>query len=189
MAGETDHDALVLQLLEFVPSATAEQATQYLSANNWDLDAAAASLMADAEEAEDDAATEAGPASSSSTAPAGYTGPRTLDGRPAPSYSSSSANASKKAQPKKKGLATLSSLGGGGHDHDDDDSDDEEDDPHRDTYAGGEKSGLAVQDPNSTKSNAQRILDDLLAKARSWVLLVSSAYAQFLSHVCLPTDS
>ncbi|KAK6067131.1 SEP domain-containing protein [Seiridium cupressi] len=169
MAGDADHDTLVLQLLEFVPNATPEQATQYLSANNWDLDAAAASLMADAEEAEDDATTEAGPASSSA-APASYTGPRTLDGRPAPGYAASSSSSAKKAQPKKKGLATLSSLGGGhGHDHDDDDSDDEDDDPHgpRDTYAGGEKSGLAVQDPNSNKSNAQRILDDLLAKARS----------------------
>lgn len=172
MAGEADHDTLVLQLLEFVPNATPEQATQYLSANDWDLDAAAASLMADAEEAEDDATTEAGPASSSA-APAGYTGPRTLDGRPAPGYSSSSASQASKKQPKKKGLATLSSLGGGGHghDHDDDDSDDDDDDVNgpRDTYAGGEKSGLAVQDPNSTKSNAQRILDDLLAKARSYV--------------------
>ena len=93
--------------------------------------------------------------------------PRTLDGRPAPGYSASSSGSAKKAQPKKKGLATLSSLGGGGHDHDDDDSDDDDDDPHRDTYAGGEKSGLAVQDPNSAKGNAQRILDDLLAKARS----------------------
>lgn len=174
MASDADHETLVLRLLEFVPNATPEQATQYLSANSWDLDAAAASLMADAEEAEEDATTEAGPASSSATAgsapaPAGYTGPRTLDGRPAPNYSSSSASSAKKTQPKKKGLATLSSLGGGGHghDHDDDDSEDDEDDPHRDTYAGGEKSGLAVQDPNSSKSNAQRILDDLLAKAKS----------------------
>lgn len=169
MASDTDHDTLVLQLLEFVPNATPEQATQYLSANNWDLDAAAASLMADADEAEEDAGTEAAPASSSSAAaaPPGYTGPRTLDGRPAPGYSASSSGSAKKAQPKKKGLATLSSLGGGGHDHDDDDSDDDDDDPHRDTYAGGEKSGLAVQDPNSAKGNAQRILDDLLAKARS----------------------
>lgn len=166
MAGEPNQDALVLQLLEFVPNATPEQATQYLSANNWDLDAAAASLMADAEEAEDDAAAEAAP-SSSAAAPPGYTGPRTLDGRPAPGYSGSSGSSAKKTQPKKKGLATLSSLGGGGHDHDDDDSDDDDDDPHRDTYAGGEKSGLAVQDPNSANRDPKRLLDDLLAKARS----------------------
>lgn len=168
MASDADHDSLVSRLLEFVPSATPEQATQYLSANSWDIDAAAASLMADVEEAEDDATTEAGPASSSvitGVAPAGYTGPRTLDGRPAPNYMSTTA---KKAPPKKKGLATLGSLSGQAHDDDDSDNDDE--DPHRDTYAGGEKSGLAVQDPNSAKSNksnSQRILDDLLAKAKS----------------------
>ncbi|KAI1848556.1 hypothetical protein JX266_005415 [Neoarthrinium moseri] len=183
MADSPDHDMLVMQLLEFVPNATPEQATQYLSANNWDLDAAAASLMADADEADDDAeqsapTAAAQPSASSSTAvPPGYTGPRTLDGRPAPGYSSSatpaassSSSASRNPQPKKRGLATLSSLGGGGHghDHDDDDSEDEDDDPRgtRDTYAGGEKSGLAVQDP-SQRSNPQRILDDLLAKARS----------------------
>ncbi|KAH8664716.1 hypothetical protein BX600DRAFT_512718 [Xylariales sp. PMI_506] len=171
MADSIDHDALVLQLLEFVPNATPEQATQYLSANNWDLDAAAASLMADAEEAEDDATADVPTSSTSAAAPPGYTGPRTLDGRPAPSQSGSSSRKSQ-SQPKKKGLATLSSLGGGGHghghDHEDDDSDEEYDDARgpRDTYAGGEKSGLAVQDP-SQRSNPQRILDDLLAKARS----------------------
>lgn len=172
MSGSSDHEALVLRLLEFVPSATTDQAAQYLSANNWDLDAAAASLMADLEEADDEAA---GPASatasgSAAAAPADYTGPRTLDGRPAPGYSGSSGSSSKKTQPKKKGLATLSSLGGGAHgqENDDDDSEDDDEDQRggRDTYAGGEKSGLAVQDP-SQRSNPQRILDDLLAQARS----------------------
>jgi UBX domain-containing protein 1 len=162
MAGNTDHETLVLQLLEFVPSATSEQAAEYLSAHNWDLDAAAASLMADQEEA-------ASGSASTSAAPADYTGPRTLDGRPAPGYSSSGGS-SKKPEPKKRGLATLSSLGGGAHgqENDDDDSEDEDDDQRggRDTYAGGEKSGLAVQDP-SQRSNPQRILDDLLAQARS----------------------
>ena len=181
MAENTDHDALVMQLLEFVPNATPEQATRYLSANNWELESAAASLMADVEEAEDDAEADttvpaAAASSAAAAAPPSYTGPRTLDGRPAPASASSSS--SKKPQPKKRGLATLSSLGGGGgghgHDHDDDDSDEDDDgrDP-RDTYAGGEKSGLAVQDPNNRRSNPQRILDDLLAKARSLVLPAS----------------
>jgi UBX domain-containing protein 1 len=179
MAGNVDQDALVLQLLEFVPNATPEQATQYLSANDWDLDGAAASLMADIDEAEDDAAADTAPqasaasasasASASQPAPPEYTGPRTLDGRPAPAYAGSSSSASKKPQPKKKGLATLSSLGGGGHDHEDDDSDEDYDDAHapRDTYAGGEKSGLALQDPNNRSSDPQRIINDLLAKAKS----------------------
>lgn len=182
MAGNVDQDALVLQLLEFVPNATPEQASQYLSANNWDLDGAAASLMADIDEAEDDATADTAPlmpaaaasasasGAASQQAPPEYTGPRTLDGRPAPAYSGSSASASKKPQPKKKGLATLSSLGGGhGHDHEDDDSDEDYDDANgpRDTYAGGEKSGLALQDPNKGPSDPQRIINDLLAKAKS----------------------
>ncbi|KAK7910598.1 GLC7 regulator family protein [Apiospora marii] len=165
-----DHDALALQLMEFVPNATPEQATQYLSAHNWDLDSAAASLMADMDEAEDgNTAAAAAPesASSASQAPPGYTGPRTLDGRPAPQAAASSSRS--KPPAKKKGLATLSSIGGGGHDHDDDDSDDDDDDddPSRRTYAGGEKSGLAVQDPNQGRPDPKSIINDLLAKAKS----------------------
>lgn len=92
-----------------------------------------------------------------------WTGPRTLSGRPV--YDSpSTAPSSSKRPTKKKGLATLSSLGGG-HGHDDnDDDDDDDDDAHRDTYAGGEKSGLAVQDPNQ-RTDPKRIINDLLAKA------------------------
>ncbi|KAK8017855.1 UBX domain-containing protein 1 [Apiospora rasikravindrae] len=162
-----DHDALALQLMEFVPNATPEQATQYLSAHNWDLDSAAASLMADMEE---DSNTAAAPESASASAsqaqaPPGYTGPRTLDGRPAPQAASSSSRS--KPPAKKKGLATLSSIGGGGHDHDDDDSDDDDDDDERRTYAGGEKSGLAVQDPNQGRPDPKSIINDLLAKAKS----------------------
>lgn len=168
MAGNVDHEALTLNLLEFIPGATAEQATQYLSANNWDLDAAAASLMADMEEAEADAAAPAASSSASQPAPPEYTGPRTLDGRPAPQYASSSSS-KKPAQQKKKGLATLSTIGGGpSHDHDDDDSDDDDDDDRpRDTYAGGEKSGLAVQDPSQRGPDSKRIMNELFAKAKS----------------------
>lgn len=163
-----DHDALALQLMEFVPNTTPEQATQYLSAHNWDLDSAAAALMADMDEAEGNAAAAAPEsASSASQASPGYTGPRTLDGRPAPQAAASSSRS--KPPAKKKGLATLSSIGGGGHDHDDDDSDDDhdDDDPSRRTYAGGEKSGLAVQDPNQGRPDPKSIINDLLAKAKS----------------------
>ncbi|KAK7955310.1 SEP domain-containing protein [Apiospora saccharicola] len=141
-----DHDALALQLMEFVPNTTPEQATQYLSAHNWDLDSAAASLMADMDEAEDgNTAAAAAPESSSSTAqaPPGYTGPRTLDGRPAPQAAASSS----RSKPP--------------------DDDDDDDDPSRRTYAGGEKSGLAVQDPNQGRPDPKSIINDLLAKAKS----------------------
>lgn len=95
-----------------------------------------------------------------------YTGPRTLDGRPAPQYAStSSASTSKKPQ-KKRGLATLSSLAGNDHEDDEDEDDDDEEDGKgpRDLFAGGEKSGLAVQDPHS---NAQKVIKDIIAKAKA----------------------
>lgn len=54
-------------------------------------------------------------------------------------------------------FATLGDLGGGGasshagHGHDDDDDDDEDYDPDQDLFAGGEKSGLAVHNPDDLK--------------------------------------
>ena len=61
--------------------------------------------------------------------------------------------------PKKK-FATLGDLRGGpgpshaGHGHDDDDDDDDfepSDDDNQNLYAGGEKSGLAVENPDDLK--------------------------------------
>ena len=61
---------------------------------------------------------------------------------------------SSSSQPKKKfaTLGDLSAGGGGeghGHSHSDDDDDDMDDDPN--LYAGGEKSGLAVENPDDLK--------------------------------------
>lgn len=101
-----------------------------------------------------------------------YTGPRTLDGRPAPQYAAGSSSSAAKKPQKRTGLATLSSLGGG-HSHDDseedEDYDDEEDERRgpRDLFAGGEKSGLAVQDPAQRSSDPRRLINDIVAKARS----------------------
>jgi UBX domain-containing protein 1 len=72
----------------------------------------------------------------------------------------------------------LGSLAGGsgshaGHGHDDDDDDDsdyqDEDEQPRDLFAGGEKSGLAVQDP--TRRDPRSLVNDILKKARSCVSL------------------
>ncbi|KAI8625590.1 hypothetical protein F5Y19DRAFT_264059 [Xylariaceae sp. FL1651] len=163
MDTSVDHDALTSGFMDMT-GASAEQATQYLSASNWDLTIATQSYYADEDENENESAAAA---AGSSAAPPEYTGPRTLDGRPAPQSIPTTSSSSKRPQ-KKKGLATLSSLGGGGtHDHDDDDSEDDDDDAaHRDTYAGGEKSGLAVQDP-SQRADPRRIINDLLSKAKS----------------------
>ncbi|KAI1271098.1 hypothetical protein F5Y07DRAFT_36348 [Xylaria sp. FL0933] len=157
-----DHDALTSQFVS-TTGASVEQATQYLTASNWDVMVAAESYFADEDEAMGGGGSGTG-AASSSAAPPDYTGPRTLDGRPAPQAipTTSSASSSKRPQ-KKKGLATLSSYA----DNDNDDDDDDDDDgAHRDTYAGGEKSGLAVQDPNQ-RADPRRIINDLLSKAKS----------------------
>lgn len=175
MAGSEDRDALAMRLMEFMPRITVEQANEYLSAHDWDLDAAAASMMADLDEEDGETLNDAGASASSSAAqaaPAGYSGPRTLDGRPAPqaAYGGSSSSSRKKAAPKKKGVATLSSLGAGADDDDDDSEDEDDDDPRRprDLFAGGEKSGLAVQDPNRRGGPDPRsIAQDLVNQAKS----------------------
>jgi UBX domain-containing protein 1 len=117
--------------------------------------------------------------------PEPYTGPRTLDGRPAPASIPSVGSSSKAPSKKKGGFATLGSLGqaggagghaGHGHAHDeDDDSDDEDFEPGeepRDLFAGGEKSGLAVQDPsNRDRNDPRKVVNDILKKARAYVHL------------------
>ncbi|KAI1340742.1 hypothetical protein F5Y15DRAFT_377810 [Xylariaceae sp. FL0016] len=153
-----DHDEKTSHFVA-ATGVNTDEAFQYLTACNWDLDAAVQSYYA--------ASDLDAPTSADAAAPAEYTGPRTLDGRPAPQAIPTTSSSYKKPAPKKKGLATLSSIGGGAHDHDDDDSDDDDDDRHRDTYAGGEKSGLALQDPNQRGHDPQRIINDIVAKAKS----------------------
>lgn len=144
---------------------SAPQATQYLEANDWQMSAASNSYFQDEDEGGDTGA-------AGSAAPADYTGPRTLDGRPAPQAASRPAR-SAPAQPKRRGIATLGSLGAASahdHHHDDDDDDDgdfeDDEDPNRgNLFAGGEKSGLAVQDPKQD-GGSRKIISDILAKAR-----------------------
>jgi len=38
-------------------------------------------------------------------------------------------------------------------------------------FAGGEKSGLAVQDPASNRNDPRKVVDDILKKARAYVYL------------------
>ncbi|KAK4174358.1 hypothetical protein QBC36DRAFT_218665 [Triangularia setosa] len=163
------HDTLISNFCDLT-GASAEQATEYLTATNWDVNTAVAAFYGDLDE------NEQGPSSSTAaaaatTADSEYTGPRTLDGRPAPEYAGASSSTSKKPV-KRRGLATLSSLGGGRNQDDDDDDDDENSDEDgrrgpRDLFAGGEKSGLAVQDPAQRSSDPRRLINDIVAKARA----------------------
>lgn len=97
-------------------------------------------------------------------------GGRTLGSGPVPQVTPSASSqpppptssSKKKSAPQKK-FATLGDLGGGsaeGHGHDSDDNDD--DDEKQDFFAGGEKSGLAVQNPDDLKKK-------ILEKARKFV--------------------
>ena len=160
MAEPQDHDALISQFCSMCGTTT-EQATQYLEAHNWDISAACTSYFQDDEEQPTER----------QTAPDNYTGPRTLDGRPAPQSASGSAPRKPAAsQPKKKGIATLGSMGGGAPHADDDDDDDlYDDDDEKDRgnlFAGGEKSGLAVKDPKQ-EGGPRKIISDILAKAKA----------------------
>jgi UBX domain-containing protein 1 len=150
------------------------QAQQYLAANRWDLSSAAAEYFT----AQEEAADQGGDDPQETEA---YTGPRTLDGRPAPQSASAIPVASSSVPPRRSGFATLGSLagssqggqGGHGHAHDDDDDDDDDEDYEpgeqpRDLFAGGEKSGLAVQDP-SNRNDPRKVVSDILKKARACV--------------------
>ena len=132
------------------------KATQFLRENQWDLESAAHHYFsANDDESEQD--TQATPAP---------TGPRTLGGapipQPIPSTSSAHPPTSQPSQPKKKfaTLGDLSKSGQSGHGHDDDDDDDDDDENH-DLFAGGEKSALAVQNPDDLRRK-------LLEKARKY---------------------
>ncbi|EWG42736.1 hypothetical protein FVEG_04479 [Fusarium verticillioides 7600] len=163
-----DHEA---QIVEFagLSGASPEEARQYLEAHNWDLAEASNAWFRDAEDDNRDTST----APPAAAAPDNYTGPRTLDGRPAPEAARSSQPARKPAasQQRKRGIATLGSLGSSSHQHDhgdddDDDFDGEDDDGRGNLFAGGEKSGLAVQDPHQ-EGGPKKIISDILAKARA----------------------
>lgn len=100
-------------------------------------------------------------------------GGRTLGGDyvPPTEGSSSAAQPSSSRQAPQRGLRTLKDLqsGGGdghGHAHDggDDSDDDDQDDENQDFFAGGEKSGLAVQNPNAANPRDQ--INNILKRAR-----------------------
>lgn len=113
------------------------KAQEHLASSSWDYQSAVTEFYNPSEET--DEALEALPPDTSVPQPI----PTTSKMPPDP------------AQPPKKKFATLGDLGSGGgrghegHGHDDDDSDDS--DENQDLYAGGEKSGLAVENPDDLK--------------------------------------
>jgi UBX domain-containing protein 1 len=149
-----------------------------LEANRWDISNAATEFFTFQEEGGVEAQEGADEVDEVPQVPEGYTGPRTLDGRPAPTSSIPTGGSSSRRparQAPRSGFATLDSLNQGstgghaGHGHDDDDDSDDEDymdgEQPRDLFAGGEKSGLAVQDPR--RNDPRSLVKDIIKKAQA----------------------
>lgn len=156
-----------------------------MAAGNWNIETAAALYFeqnelpeeeadSDADMADDNAPSNPNPnpAQQQQQQPGGG---RTLDGTYVPP-SAASASSSQAAAPRQpqRGLRTLGDLqssGGGGHGHSNDDGDgasgSDQDDENQDFFAGGEKSGLAVQNPN--QSNPRDQINNILRRARQYV--------------------
>jgi len=78
------------------------------------------------------------------------------------------------------GLRTLKDLqsgggsaGGHGHAHSEGDDDGDDDDENQDFFAGGEKSGLAVQNPNAANPRDQ--INNILKRARQYVVTITTS--------------
>lgn len=137
MEHNTEHDEIVSQFCLMTRTGP-EEAKEYLAANGWDLEAGVTEFFA----AQDEALQETN------------AGGRSVGGsadQPGASQSSASEaqpSTSRSAAPKKR-FATLgdytSKSGGAGESSDEDDTEDQ------DFFAGGEKSGLAVQNPDDIK--------------------------------------
>ncbi|KAF2125462.1 SEP-domain-containing protein [Dothidotthia symphoricarpi CBS 119687] len=173
-------DEQIAQLASLTGLAPAE-AQRYLDIANGDL-TLAASLFFDesaGQEAEqdvdmagDDQTADATPDAPQQPVPGGG---RTLGGAYVPPTASSSSSSSRQPATQRqapqrgpKTIKDLQSAGGGqghGHAHDDGDRDsDDDDDEDQDFFAGGEKSGLAVQNPN--QSNPRDQINSILKRAR-----------------------
>lgn len=127
------------------------KARQYLDANEWDVEAAVTEFFAEQDEALEDADLQGGQRLGSDDQPGRTSAGRTLGGGSGSSSASTpqpSASAARRSGAPKK-FATLGDYQSEAHGTAGGDSDD--DDTPQDFFAGGEKSGLAVQNPNDIK--------------------------------------
>ena len=184
MATPEERDSLITQLCALTGDNNREQAASLLASNNWVLDTAASLWFESQDQGmdEDDAPQEptfTSPplASVPAATAASSSGGRTLGGGPVPAELQASSSQPVAYKPAPKGLRTLKDLQGGsssghGHNHSDDDSND--DSPQQDFFAGGEKSGLAVQNPDAANNmpsggrnnQARDVVNSILDQAR-----------------------
>ena len=122
------------------------KAQEYLAANGGDLEAAVTEFFAEQDEALQEGNT--GPGQTLGESESAPSAGRSLAGSSSqsPSFPPQQSSTSRKSAPKKK-FATLDDFSSGGGD----DSEEEDDAVNRDLFAGGEKSGLAVQNPDDIK--------------------------------------
>ncbi|KAJ5182938.1 UBX domain-containing protein 1 [Penicillium capsulatum] len=134
-----------------------DEAQEYLTANAWDIEAAVTEFFAEEDEALQDVNTGGGRQLGGEGSTGQPTTGRTLGGGAVPSASSTGPESSGtgRAAPKKK-FATLGDFNTGGSGGD---SSEEDGSVDQDFFAGGEKSGLAVQNPDDLKKK-------ILEKAR-----------------------
>lgn len=137
------------------------QARQFLAASEWNLETAIANYYAAQEDHTEDPADDSDYVDEDdpepSQQPSGQhgsgrrLGEGPVDSQPIPVASTSNSSQSKKTPSAQKKFATLSDVNAGGANAGDSDDDDKQD-----LFAGGEKSGLAVQNPDDLK---KRILE------------------------------
>ncbi|KAF7166755.1 hypothetical protein CNMCM5623_000262 [Aspergillus felis] len=140
-----ENDEVVSQFCAMTGTRPAE-AQEYLAANGWDIEAAVTEFFAEQDEAMQGAnavgGQSLGGADSAASAGRSLGGSSSQSGTATPQQPSSS---SRKPTSKKR-FATLGDFASGGGD-----SSDEDDTENQDFFAGGEKSGLAVQNPDDLK--------------------------------------
>ena len=149
-----------------VRSLTSEpKARQYLEAAQWDVPSALTTFYNPPEDIpepheEDVPSTDEPISTSDTTASAGgrQLGDGPTNPQPIPTTSSSQPSKPPKRAAAQKKFATLGDFGNDSHGHDDPNDSDYDDEKH-DLFAGGEKSGLAVQNPDDLKKK-------ILEKAR-----------------------
>lgn len=160
MADTSDHDTLIARFTAFA-STSNRQARQFLAANDWNLESAIANYYAAQEDHTEDAADDSDylyedePEPSNEPQSQRGTGRRLGEGptdpQPIREGTTSGPSQSNNTTSTQKKFATLSDFGAAGAAGDDSDDDDKQD-----MFAGGEKSGLAVQNPDDLK---KRILE------------------------------
>lgn len=141
------------------------KARQHLEAAQWDFPSALTTFYNPPEETsevhdEDIPTTDEPISTSDNTASAGgrRLGDGPTDPQPIPTTSSSQSSKPPKRAAAQKKFATLGDFGNDSHGHEDPNDSDYDDEKH-DLFAGGEKSGLAVQNPDDLKKK-------ILEKAR-----------------------